>query len=440
MPLVSHRQPFNQHHRKVTAIQPDTMNGRAYSDDIDWLMAEGAKVLSDFDDGKGAGTLRLTAWQQSIIENQIRFRKRAAGRIPNPEQWIWTDKSLAQASDWASATFKASLFPEAANVLDACCGAGVDLYALSRFCNSAIGIDNCPDVVRLCNLNMIRLSAGAEAKLGSFEDSLIGSDSWIHVDPDRREAKGGKHGSGAGRKTIIAEEFSPPWSLITASVAKAAGAIAKLSPKTTFDDDLEPSQRSHQSVWLGNRNECRQQLAIWGGVREEFCSRYSCMPHERVACLIEEPFEDRSPPGNFHFVCGSETHTVASEKLRSYVFDLHPTLHAAGLASQWADQQGLAPLTDARGYFSGDQPIKSPWAQCFEVKELLSWDDRKIRKCLRRHGAGHVEVKNRLHRMDANVFQKRLSKPEGEPHTILVTRMGDRVKAIVAKRHDFGLA
>ncbi|MEZ6075373.1 MAG: hypothetical protein R3C56_06795 [Pirellulaceae bacterium] len=99
----------------------------------------------------------------------------------------------------------------------------------------------------------------------------------------------------------------------------------------------------------------------------------------------------------------------------------------------------MSPIGSPHGYFTGDSPVDSAWLQAFEVLDVLPWDDRKIRKWLRSVGAGQVEVKSRglyplRMQVDANAYQRRYSVASGMPVTLLVTRIGDRMRGIAARR------
>lgn len=407
------------------------MSGNIVSPEIQWLATSGCKILAGLENQASVDALKLEPSYKALLTQQLQFRTRAAKRIPSAASWVWTEKSLAQASDWCSATFKASLLPSEAAVTDACCGAGVDLYAFARKTPFAKGIDNDPDIVELCKCNLQSLGVSAEVQQQEFQGLTLTKSDWLHVDPDRR-ASSNRAGSS---KTIVAEEFSPSWRELCEAAKVAAGAIIKLAPKTTFDSIRDPSDdQTIYSVWIGNRGECRQQLALFGQATEVLHHRYQCQPNARLAVLAEAPVTSETPiPEDFVYTAAPCQAPVQMESAE-FVFDLHATLHASDLASSWAVAHNLKALGDCKGYFTGNALLESPWIQRFRVIEQLAWDDRKIRKCLRRLNAGTVEVKNRLHRMDANQFQKRLSQPEGRPLTILVTRLGQRVRAIVAER------
>jgi hypothetical protein len=100
----------------------------------------------------------------------------------------------------------------------------------------------------------------------------------------------------------------------------------------------------------------------------------------------------------------------------------------------WAESVGTLPLGTSQGYFTSDTAFKSAWAQCFEVVEVLAWDNRRVKRWLREHHIGEVEVKKRLLQLDANEHQRQLRGADEGKITLLITRLGDRVRAIAARR------
>jgi hypothetical protein len=117
-----------------------------------------------------------------------------------------------------------------------------------------------------------------------------------------------------------------------------------------------------------------------------------------------------------------------------FVYEPHPAIYAAGLAPTWALERELSAITHPRGYYTGDRLESSPWAQTFRVLDVISWDDRRVRKWLRSAGAGTLEVKSRLITIDASELQRRYSQPEGRPLACLLTRSGKGLRAIMAER------
>ena len=390
---------------------------------FEWLVEHGYRWLEGSNDG--VVTTGATAWQRELLAEQRFLRERSKPRFPQPERWLWTDRGLAQASDWWSASFKASLVPTGASVVDACCGAGADLVALAQR-GTVEGVDRDPVAICLANANLKSHGLQASAKLASFPPLGLSPSHWLHVDPDRRAAN---------RRTCSAEDFCPPVSEILGVASSAAGTVIKVAPKTSFTDELAV-ELAHRSIrlWIGNRGEARQQLILLGGAREQLMERFSA-PRIKVGAALVEPERraDSLAPVVQFFGEAAEPASVTNVA-DDFVYDLHRVLHAAELQMDWAGTHGLAAIGSRDGFFTGPQPIDSPWVQTFKVLDLVSWDDRKVRRALKRLGAGPVEVKNRVHRMDANHFQRRYATSAGRPIAILVSRIGERVRAILAER------
>ncbi len=378
-------------------------------------------------------------WQRNLVQQQSEFRHRSRQRFPSPNLWLWTDRSLAQSSDWWSAQFKATLFAQGERVLDGCCGAGVDSVALARR-GEVIAVDCDPTMTALTSSNAQAHSLHVETCSAAIDRELMKSLSqdarWLHIDPDRRPAN---------RRTTLADEFSPSLSEIIEISRWFAGSVVKLAPSTRMSPELEQEIESDcQRMWLGNRGECRQQLLLIG-----------CLPNmpnrKRTAVLVEAPTcaeravdaackftsRDHTKGRTVQFSSDDQPDDFEAYELQpgNFVADLHAVLHAAELQVAWANENGWRPLGGIHGYFTSDSmKAASEWAQYFEVKEVLPWDDRKVRKWLRSCEVGTVEVKNRMVKLDANEFQRRYSGSGNRPISILVTRLGDRVRAIIAER------
>lgn len=421
---------------------------------IDWLIAHGRRLLESSGDAKSADWGRsLAPWQSELLRQQIGFRRRSRSRFPAPDLWLWTDVSLAQASDHWSAHYKASLFPIGERVLDACCGAGSDLVALAKR-GEVLGIDADAALAALAQDNArahgLDVRVQAARLTGQFPSQLSrgwsARTTWLSIDPDRRPD---------GQRTTDAQAFSPALDQVLQMAQQCMGGIIKLAPSTRTDERLTADIDANcNRMWLGNQGECRQLLLLTGELR-----RIS-PPHGNLHSLVSPRGSTDSGPAHTAVLCEPPTGgqlTAATTycyqatlpervapcpptaEVGAYVFELSPTLHAAELHRPWSTQHGLSPICEAHGYYTSNTLVCSPWSQAFECITVLAWDDRKIRKWLRGFGAGQVEVKVRgvyplqLH-IDANACQRRYSRAGGTPVTLLVTRIGDRLRGIAARR------
>lgn len=412
-----------------------------------WLIDNGRRLLAEvgwcspkeFNIGALAAE-RLTTWQQSLLQQQVELRWRSRTRFPRPDTWLWTERSLAQASDHWSARYKASLFPINHTVVDACCGAGVDLVALAGR-GEVIGIDNDWRMAALSHDNARAHGYRVVVATEEIDGDWLVRGEWLSIDPDRRPS---------GRRTTEADEFSPTLETVLTIARSARGAIIKLAPSTRIDNErLKWMEDMGQRVWLGNQGECRQQLLLTGQLAEASMRKaVLCEPEAprdfhgknntelKRDITAERPAHERF---GLEYMGDPAALIDLSDSPDRFVFDLHNVLHASDLQTSWADRHNLRCLGSAHGYFTADSPLDSPWASAFEVLEVLPWDDRQLRKWLRKRGAGKVEVKTRglldrsIH-IDANACQKRYSAAEGEPMTLLVTRLANRIRCIVARR------
>ena len=161
---------------------------------LQWLIDCGRQLLdrqggtppSRFD-VRQPGFVELEPWQQSLLQQQQQLRWRCRSRFPRPDLWLWTERSLAQASDHWSAHYKANLFPKDQLVVDACCGAGADLVALAGR-GEVIGIDCDPGLSRLAEDNARSHGYQVQVKSQRLSSAWQGTGDWLSIDPDRRPA------------------------------------------------------------------------------------------------------------------------------------------------------------------------------------------------------------------------------------------------------------
>lgn len=395
--------------------QPSRPEEQEYDD---WLRCEAFDIVARA--ANESPLAALAGWQKQFVEQQLRFRGRMRRRFPVEQSWLWTDRSLSQASDWWSALYKASLFPEGVAVLDACCGAGADSVAIGRR-GPVIAMDTCRETLSIAQANLLghlESESQAEILLGTFPDDTPEATQWMHADPDRRPPDK----SAADRRTLIGDQFQPSLGSLLQFAENLQGAVIKIAPSTVFSDETQDAvDQLAQRVWLGTYGECRQQLLLCGELR------HAEMATSRRVVLVH--------PETAEFTGEVEMASTWADQPARYIYNLNPTLFASELQSCWANQNGLSPLGGELGYYTSEELVQSPFAQAFECVETIAWDDRKVRKWLRTNNAGIVDVKTRGVRLDAGHFQRRYSNPDGEvPFSILVSQLGQRVKAVVCRR------
>ncbi len=384
------------------------------SPSLKWLCENGHALLAS----DGSSPPGLNSWQKALITQQNSYRGRLRRRFPDDANWLWTDMSLSQASDWWSAEAKAAMFPADVEVVDACCGAGIDAIALAAR-GAVHAIDMSADLAAITAANLRYAGKTGycqhqqiQVSVGELPEAFPDDAQWMHADPDRRPQ---------GRKSVEAGDFMPPMQSLFDLTERCRGSVIKIAPSTQFDDLLEERVDSFQRIWTGSFDQCRQQLLVAGECRrtekDGQCAAMLCFPE--VAEFWGVPTFD----------CDIETTP------RKYIYELHPVLHAAELNESFANEHHLAALSDPRGYFSSDELVETPLLSAFELVDVIPWDDRKVRKWLRSNKVSTVEIKCRSAKVDANHFQRRYSSANGErPISLLVTTLDGRVRALACTR------
>lgn len=386
---------------------------------FDWLVRSGREALRAL---KLVSTkplkvdwaeTRFSPWQQVLLEEQLQLRIRSATRFPDPELWLWTDRSLQQASDWLSAMTKANFFQANSQVIDACCGAGADLVALAQQ-HQVVAVDRDRHMLRLARANMQAHDREADYVQAEIPASLsVTGDVCLHADPDRRR------GQERETRTTQAESFSPPLTDIMKLGERARACVVKLAPAT----ELElPSDVDWRRAWLGSGRECPQQLLMRGDLN------WLIPAGQRGAVLVEHP---EAP-----FIGRADTRCYTTDEPEQFIVEPHAALYAAGLAAAWAEAHNLSALPHASSYFTGESIVASPWAQAFEVQAHMSWDERRVKKWLKANQVGTVEVKTRQVPLDANLLQRQLSQRSGLPITCLLYRIGKSIRVAMARRTE----
>ena len=373
-----------------------------------WLLTAGRQRLAGYPE---QAERDLTADQRAAVEQQLSWRRRSRGRFPDPNLWLWSDRSLSQASDWLSALFKATLFPRDELVVDGCCGAGVDAVALLRR-GPVLAIDSDPWMTALACSNAAAHGGQLQVRTEPFTAASLRGADWLHVDPDRRSRSA---------RLRRAEEFSPSLAELLEIATATRAAVIKLPPSTIFSADLlQQLAEGWSRVWLGSGGQTRQLLLVSGRARLSGGlgqPGISGLTDSVATAIILRP--DGGEVG-FALSAFSQQPRPAADAVvpqpDAYLYDLDSTLHASGLQAAWAAQHGLQALSASHGFYTGPTQQCTPWSQTFRVLDVLAWDDKRVRKWLRLPG-GPVEIKSRLVPVDAAAYQRRYQTETGRAVT-----------------------
>jgi hypothetical protein len=324
---------------------------------------------------------------------------------------FFTRVGLEQATDEWVAAYKATrLIPRGAAgftpavVADLCCGIGGDLVSLAQRTRT-LAVDQNPVAVHFAAAN-----SGAAVRVADAAEADVRNVAAWHIDPDRRHQ---------GRRTTSLEFCAPNLTIIESLLDLNANAAVKLAPATEV-----PTHWADRCEleWISRDRECRQLLAWHGDLAQA--------PRQRRATIVpnEHGLSVRTISG-----APNQPPPIATKPDR-YVYDIDPALLAAHLKGALAAEHGLSALHSGPTYLTGARPIADPALSCFEVTDVRPFEKRRLARHLREHSIGRLEIKKRGVDLDPDSLRRELKVRGDEDATLLVTLVGGRPAAILARR------
>ncbi|MFO0923326.1 MAG: hypothetical protein U0905_12645 [Pirellulales bacterium] len=360
---------------------------------------------------------RLGDLRAGLIAYQIELRSLASRKFRNPERWLWTRTLLEQASDESSAALVASYYPPHVEVVDGCCGAGADGVALAvraRSCGAILAIDKDPVACELVRHNVRSHGLNIEVQQGEMESRRLPQNAWLHVDPDRRPD---------GHRTTHGEAMSPNFDQMARWFQECPGGSIKLAPAT----EIDARWRQELGVqFIGWGKSVRQQRLWWGC--EAFASGSTTLS------IAKQGNEWHHLTFTREDLIRSHDRVREWDSSSQWIGDTDPVVRAAKATPCIADQCQAYLLGDEHGYMMAEQATPSWFVDWFQVREQVSLDVKKLRKHLRAHNIGKLEIKKRGVEIDIEQLRRDL-KLEGEGQaTLFLAREGKRHLAILADR------
>lgn len=352
----------------------------------------------------------LSRERTALVVEQVQLRERARSKFTAAERMLFTSRGLEQATDEHVAAYKAERFAGRA-VADLCCGIGGDAMAIAQSAPRLTAVDQDPRAALLTEFN-VRAAGTCQGVLqvecrDAADFPVADFDAW-HLDPDRRPD---------GKRTVRPERMQPGLEVVEDLRKRQSNAAVKWAPATRLPSAWE---ESCELEWISRGGECRQ-LVSW-------CGELAERPGRRKATVLAA---DGSVLSSF---AGEVEEAPVSNGCKRYVYEPDAALLAADLAGAIANRYQLERVSAATDYLTGDDLAANlAWA-AFEVREILPFDEKRLRKHLRTQKIGRVEIKKRGVSLDPAGLQRRLRGPGDASITMLVTPIGGQVRAILANR------
>ena len=365
---------------------------------------------------KLVSALRAEGYDAGLVAavlSQAKLRRRARKKFGDfTDGMLFTEDGLEQASRLQAAALHAGRFRGAgiSEVADLGCGIGAESIAMAaiELNVKAFEIDEITAAIAVFNLGAFDNAEVAQADITQLDLAPFEA---LFFDPARRELDG--KGERASRK-FDPEQFSPNfnWVLEQARTKPTGIKLGPGHPHEAIPEDAE-------AQWLSIDGDLVE-LALWfGEVKRPKVARAATVVsaagrHEIVSeVAISEPAE------------------IAP--LKRFIYEPDNAVVRSHLIADLAFETGATLVSREIAYLSSDQQIDSPMMRGFEVIDELAFDRKKLKAYLRDKNIGALEIKKRGVDVVPEQLRKELSLKGEIAATLILTRIGDDHRALIAK-------
>ncbi|GAB3152689.1 class I SAM-dependent methyltransferase [Microbispora hainanensis] len=285
-------------------------------------------------------------------------------------------------------------------VLDVCSGIGGDLLALARAGCPVHAVDLDPLTVEIARANAAALGLSALVDVRTGDAALADPRGYglLFADPARRGARG---------RTFDPMAYSPTWPVVLDLVARAPAACLKVAPGIPYEFIPEGAE----AEWVSYRGEVKE-AAIWTGLG----------PGGRRATLL--------PSGATLTASGAEAETGPVSR---YLYEPDGAAVRAHLVAEVAALVSGRLLDPRIAYITGDRLVRTEWAPCYEVTDVMPFSLKRLRAALRERRVGVVTIKKRGSAVDVERLRKDLRLSGDNSCVIVLTRIEERPFALLCR-------
>jgi len=243
---------------------------------------------------------------------------------------------------------------------------------------------------------------------GTAEENVPSDESAIWMDPARRTS------GHSETKRVSSDDYSPSldWAF---EVASRRPTGIKLGPG--HDRDSLPSDAEAQ--WVSAEGSVVE-LVLWTGALARDGVR-------RAALVIRG---DRS----HELTAGADALDAPVRDLGDFLHEPDGAVIRARLIGDVARSLDAGMLDERIAYLTSNAALTSPFVQSFRVRETMPANPKAISAVLKAHSIGTLEIKKRGMDIDPAAFRKKLTLRGDQTATLILTRIGDQRRAILADR------
>lgn len=342
------------------------------------------------------------------VLTQVRLRDRARARFgAAADVMLFTPTGLEQATRATVARHRAERVARLAGgpVADLGCGIGGDLLALGGAGLTAYGFDADAVTAAVATANVAAF--GMDDRLAVHQadvtDLDLGPYGAVTCDPSRRTASG---------RSVDPREYEPPWAFVRGVLA-SSNACVKVAPG--IPHDLVPE--GVEAEWVSDHGEVTE-AALWSGdMRTIAGHRATLLPSGATLTRTATEPAPVARPGRF-------------------LYEPDGAVIRAGLVADVAAAVDGALLDPHIAYVGADRYVATPFATCYEVRDVLRFSLKRLRAHLRERGIGRVTLKKRGTAVDLDRLRHDLRLSGSEEAVVVLTRTAVGPLALICRRHQ----
>ncbi len=352
--------------------------------------------------------------------HQASLRRRARTKFGDQAATLFlTRDGLEQATRPAVAAHHAARFRAAGatRVVDLGCGIGTDALAFADAGLEVVAVERDPVTAAVAAANLGERGRVVCADAEQVAGALLTPGTAAFCDPARR--------SGSGRLWRVTD-FTPSWDLVTTLLSGERVAGVKLGP--ALPHTLVPA--SAEAEWVTHDGDTVE-VGLWAGP--------GARPAFDVATLLAVDRADGVGRRVHRLdvprpVPGAPAEPLPVGPVGRYLYEPDgAVIRARGVAL--LGRRLEAHLLDPDiAYLSGDALVETPFATAFEVLEVLGAGEKGLRRWVREHRVGILEIKKRGVDLDPAVLRRRLAPQGPAAATLVLSRTPAGAVALVVRR------
>lgn len=352
---------------------------------------------------------------------QVRLGDKALAKFgESAHDLLYTEAGLQQATRLRVAAVHASRYRRAglSRVIDLGCGIGGDALAFAAAGIQVRAVESDSVTAAIASYNLAGFE-NAQVIAASAEQVAIAADEAVWADPARRRSDGVSD----NRRLYRAADYSPSvdWLIGLAAERPVGMKLGPATERAVIPKLIAGSDAGIEAQWVSHHGDVVE-LALWLGslARRDV---------GRSALLLADD-------GVHELTAHTDLAEVGVGSLGAYLHEPNGAVLRARLLPLVADPMGAHLVSAGIGYLTSDTLAPGPWHTSFRVLAELSFDERVIRRELAARHIGVLEIKKRGVELDPTVLRRRLRPNGTNQATLVVTKLGGRVRAILAERVD----